>query len=125
MGCFTPISILVGHITATTQIFMCFPISEVSPVLGLGSDWYIAQGHSYRKQHVSNPRHRSHESYILPLNLTGPQIKWILCVSWFSHTSTNTTFFPKPPTTFLTCFSRRERRKNAGKKVSLNRVSNS
>ena len=31
--------------------------------------------------------------------------------------STDTTFFPKPPTTFLTCF-RGERRKYAGKKVS-------
>ena len=39
----------------------------------------------------------------------------------FSHTSTNTTFFPKPPTTFL----RGERRKYAEKKVCLNRVSNS
>ena len=34
-------------------------------------------------------------------------------------------FFPKPPTSFLTCFSRGERRKNAGKKVRLNRVLNS
>ena len=42
-----------------------------------------------------------------------------------SHTSTNTTFFPKPPTTFLTCFSRGERLKYAGKKFRLNRVSNS
>ena len=32
-------------------------------------------------------------------------------------------FFPKPPTTFLTCFSRGERRKYAGKKFRLNRVS--
>ena len=28
------------------------------------------------------------------------------CVTWPSHTSTNTTFFPQPPNTFLTCFSR-------------------
>ena len=34
-------------------------------------------------------------------------------------------FFPKPPTTFLTCFSRGERRKYARKKVRLNQVSNS
>ena len=34
-------------------------------------------------------------------------------------------FFPKPPTTFLTCFCRGERRKYAGKKVCLNRGSNS
>ena len=34
-------------------------------------------------------------------------------------------FFPKPPTTFLTCFSRGERRKYARKKVRLNRGSNS
>ena len=31
------------------------------------------------------------------------------CVSWLFHTSTNTNFFPKPPTAFLTCFSRGER----------------
>ena len=34
-------------------------------------------------------------------------------------------FFPKPPTTFLTCFCRGERRKYTGKKVRLNRGSNS
>ena len=34
-------------------------------------------------------------------------------------------FFLKPPTTFLTCFFRGERRKYAGKKVGLNRGSNS
>ena len=45
-------------------------------------------------------------------------------VSWLSHTNTNATFFPKPPTTFLTCFSRGERRKYAGREVCLNRVSN-
>ena len=33
--------------------------------------------------------------------------------------------FPKPPTTFLTCFCRGERRKYAGKKNRLNRGSNS
>ena len=33
-------------------------------------------------------------------------------------------FFPKPPTTFLTCFCRGERQNYAGKKVCLNRVSN-
>ena len=34
-------------------------------------------------------------------------------------------FFPKPPTTFLTCFCRGERREHAGKKSRLNRGSNS
>ena len=34
-------------------------------------------------------------------------------------------FFLKPPTTFLTCFCRGERRKYAGKKSRLNRGSNS
>ena len=34
-------------------------------------------------------------------------------------------FFPKPPTTFLTCFCRGERRKYAGKKRRHNRGSNS
>ena len=51
--------------------------------------------------------------------------RWGTCVSWLSHTSTNTIFFPKPPTTFLTCFCRGKRRKYAGKKVCLNRGSNS
>ena len=37
----------------------------------------------------------------------------------------NTTFFPKPQTTSLTCFSTGERRKYTGKKVLLDRVSNS
>ena len=36
-----------------------------------------------------------------------------------------TLFFPKPPTTFLTCFCRGKKRKNAGKKSRLNRGSNS
>ena len=34
-------------------------------------------------------------------------------------------FFPKPPTTFLTCFCRGERQKYSGKKSHLNRGSNS
>ena len=34
-------------------------------------------------------------------------------------------FFPKPPTTFLTCFCRGERRKYTGKKSHPNRGSNS
>ena len=34
-------------------------------------------------------------------------------------------FLPKPPTTFLTCFCRGERRKYAGKQSRLNRGSNS
>ena len=34
-------------------------------------------------------------------------------------------FIPKPPTTFLACFSRGERRKYAGRKVRLDQVSNS
>ena len=34
-------------------------------------------------------------------------------------------FFPKPQTTFLTCFCKGERRKYAGKKVCLNWGSNS
>ena len=34
-------------------------------------------------------------------------------------------FFPKPPTTFLTCFCRGERQKYAGKKSRLNRGSSS
>ena len=34
-------------------------------------------------------------------------------------------FFPRPPTTFLTCFCRGERRKHVGKKSRLNCGSNS
>ena len=34
-------------------------------------------------------------------------------------------YFPKPLTTFLTCFGRGERRKYAGKKIGFNRGSNS
>ena len=34
-------------------------------------------------------------------------------------------FLPKPPTNFLTCFCRGERRKYTGKKCRLNRGSNS
>ena len=34
-------------------------------------------------------------------------------------------FFPKPTTTFVTCFCRVERQKYSGKKVHLNRGSNS
>ena len=37
----------------------------------------------------------------------------------------NQLFIPKPPTTFLTCFCRNERRKYARKKSRLNRESNS
>ena len=60
--------------------------------------------------------------------LTAKVIPWWSLMHTFllvSHTSPNKTFFPKPPTTFLTCFSRGESRKYAGKKNPLNRVSNS
>ena len=46
-------------------------------------------------------------------------------VSWVSHTSTNTTFFRKPPITFLTWFSRGKTQKYTRKKVRLNQVSES
>ena len=38
------------------------------------------------------------------------------CVSWLSHTSTDTTFFPKPLTTSLTCIIS-ERRKTTKKEA--------
>ena len=47
------------------------------------------------------------------------------CVFLGFLTSVLTQFFPKPPTTFLTYFSRGERRKYARNKVCLNQVSNS
>ena len=42
--------------------------------------------------------------------LTAKVISWrcVTHVSWLSHTSTDTTFFPRPMTTFLTCFCRGE-----------------
>ena len=51
--------------------------------------------------------------------------QWRTYISWLSLTRTNTLFFPKPPTAFLTNFCRVERRKYTGKKVRLNRESNS
>ena len=57
------------------------------------------------------------------LHVTAKVISWRSVthyVSWLSHTSTNT----KPPTTFLTCFCKGERRKYAGRKSRLNRGSN-
>ena len=59
--------------------------------------------------------------------LTAKVISWrsVTHVSWFSHTSANTTFFPKPPTTFLTNFSRGGLLNYDTKKVRLNRESNS
>ena len=57
--------------------------------------------------------------------LTAKIISWsVMHVSWLSNISTNTTFFPKPPTIFLTCF-RGERPNYARAKVCLNPVSNS
>ena len=44
---------------------------------------------------------------------------------WFLTPVLTQLFFPKPPTTFLTCFCRGERRKYAGKKSRLIRGSNS
>ena len=43
----------------------------------------------------------------------------------FFYTSTNTTFFPKPPTTFLMCFCRGERQKYARQKIRLYQITNS
>ena len=50
--------------------------------------------------------------------LTAKVISWQSCVSWLSHTNTNKTFFPKPPTTFLTCFSRGQPWKYAWRKFT-------
>ena len=51
--------------------------------------------------------------------MSGRSVK-LMCFLAFFHQ-----YFPKPLTTFLTCFSRGERRKYAGKKFRLNSVSNS
>ena len=55
--------------------------------------------------------------------LTAKVISWRsmthMCFLAFSHLTQP--FFPKPPTTFLTCFCKGERRKYAGKKSRLDR----
>ena len=66
--------------------------------------------------------------WLFNATLTAKGISWLsvthMCFLG-THTSTNTLFFPKPLTTFLTCFCRGERRKYAGKKSHLNWGSNS
>ena len=57
--------------------------------------------------------------------LTAKVISWQLVMHMCFLAFTNTNFFPKPPTTFLTCFSRGEKQKYTRKKFCLNRVSNS
>ena len=47
-----------------------------------------------------------------------------MCFLAFSHQYLKQIFFPKPPTTFLTCFCRGEWRKYAGKESPLNQGSN-
>ena len=61
--------------------------------------------------------------------LTAKVISWRsvthMCFLAFLTPVLTQLFFPKPPTTFLICFCRGERRKYAGKKSRLNRGSNS
>ena len=61
--------------------------------------------------------------------LTAKVISWRslmhLCFLVFLSPVLTQLLFPKPLTTFLTCFCRGERRKYAGKKSRLNRGSNS
>ena len=61
--------------------------------------------------------------------LTAKVISWQsvtqMCFPGFLTPVLTQLFFPKPPTTFLTCFCTGERRKYAGKKSRLNRGSNS
>ena len=61
--------------------------------------------------------------------LTAKVISWQsvthTCFPGFPTQVLTQLFFPKPPTTFLTCFCRGEWRKYAGKKSCLNRGSNS
>ena len=93
----------------------------------LGIVLKLGSSHWFQKPSVPN-----HWLYLIVLRfnatITPKFISWRsvthMC-SWLSHTSTNTNFFPKPPTTFLTCFSRVVRQKYAVKKFRLNRVSNS
>ena len=61
--------------------------------------------------------------------LTAKVISWRSVTHYvypvFLTTALTQLSFPKPPTTFHTCFCRGERRKYAGKKSRLNRGSNS
>ena len=60
--------------------------------------------------------------------LTAKVISWRSVTRMFPRSLTpvlTQLFFPKPPTTFLTCFRRGERRKYAGEKSRLNWGSNS
>ena len=86
------------------QIRSAFAVPTGRRLVGCGLYWRLTRG--------------------INATLTVKVISW-RCASWLSHISTNTTFFPKPLTTFLTCFSRSERRKYAVKKVCLNWASNS
>ena len=66
---------------------------------------------------------------LLYWGLTAKVISWRsvthMCFLAFSHQYLHHfSFFPKPPTTFLTCFCRGERRKYAGKKSRLDQGSN-
>ena len=75
---------------------------------------------------------RTKDSWLVVLGfnttLTAKVISWWSVThifSWLSTPVLTQLFFPKPPTTFLTCFCRGERRKYAGKKSCLNWGSNS
>ena len=61
--------------------------------------------------------------------LTAKVISWQsethMCFLAFSTPALKQLFFSKPPSTFLTCFCRGERRKYAGKKSRLNQGLNS
>ena len=59
--------------------------------------------------------------------LTAKVISWRLMthMCFLAYSVLTQLFFPKPPTTFLTCFCRGEGRKYAGKKSRLNWRSNS
>ena len=73
------------------------------------------------------------ESWLVVLGfnatLTAKVISWRsvkhMCFSGFVIPVLTQLYFPKPPTTFLTCFCRCERGKYAGNKVRLNQGSNS
>ena len=106
--------------TLSWREIIIFPTSDLSSAialnsvksknLSLGKSWLVVLGFN--------------------ATLTAKVISWWsvthMCFPGFlDHTSTNTTFFPKPETTFLTCFCRGERQKYAGKKSRLNQGSNS
>ena len=108
---------------------------------------YLVRLRKLRGQALGSPLQFSGQARLSILLLSLKDIYWLVVlgfnatltakvISWRSVTHIHVfpgfltpvltqLFFPKPPTTFLTCFCRGERGKYNGKKSCLNRGSNS